>query len=146
MVKTTLAIGASLRIKHAFGGPSVEPRFPGALSSQPIFAVRLMRVSQEKFDRLYRKIASFMQGPGGKIRGCTGASLFGSEEKSEILIVAEFRSRRHWCKAQWDARLGELLQEIVENSETLHFSLFSGDRFPARRRGSGHAAPKTLEA
>ena len=99
-------------------------------STTPIFAVRLLKVTPGRFDRLYGEIASFMRGPGSKMRGCTGATLFGSEEKSEILMVAEFRSRRHWCKAQWDVRLGELLEEIVANAETLHFSLYSGDRFP----------------
>ena len=104
-------------------------------STVPVFAVRLLRVNPDHFDRLYGEIASFMQGPGSKIRGCSGATLFGNEEKSNILIVAEFRSRRHWCRAQWDERLGDLLEEIVTNAETLHFSLYTGDCFssaPAR--------------
>jgi hypothetical protein len=43
-------------------------------STTPIFAVWLLKVTPGRFDRPYGEIASFMRGPGSKIRGCTGAT------------------------------------------------------------------------
>ncbi|HEU5480347.1 MAG TPA: hypothetical protein VFU90_10965 [Candidatus Tumulicola sp.] len=100
---------------------------------QTVYAVRLIRVANNSFARLYGEIASFMEGPGSEIFGCREIHLYGNEANSEILIVSEYVSCRDWSHAQWDQRLGELLEEIVVNSETIHFGLYTGHhRFLAR--------------
>ena len=98
----------------------------------PVFVVRLIEVASEDFERLYGEIASFMQGPGAELPGLIETELFGSSDKRRVVIVAQFRSHEDWIHAQWDARLGEFLEEIVANSETLEFNLYRGDRFPAK--------------
>jgi hypothetical protein len=95
----------------------------------PVFALRLVEVASEDFERLYGEIATFMNGPGGELPGIVDAQLFGSTDRTRIVILAQFRSHQDWVRAQWDARLGELLEEIAANSETLEFSLYRGDRF-----------------
>lgn len=94
------------------------------------FVVRLLEVTPEDFERLYGEIATFMQGAGSELPGCVEMQLFGSEDSRRIVIVAQFRSHADWSKAQWDARLGEMLEEIAGSSETLDFNLYCGDRFP----------------
>jgi hypothetical protein len=42
-------------------------------STTPIFGP-VAEGNPGRFDRLYGEIASFMRGPGSKIRGCTGAT------------------------------------------------------------------------
>jgi hypothetical protein len=97
----------------------------------PVFAIRLVDVAPVDFDRLYAEIASFMNDGGRLLPGCLELQLFGSEDRTRIAIVAEFRSRKDWCRAQWDARLGEILEEIITNSDTIDFNLYDGHRFPA---------------
>ncbi|HKE36705.1 MAG TPA: hypothetical protein VKB39_04695 [Candidatus Baltobacteraceae bacterium] len=95
----------------------------------PVCAMRVINVAPDDFDRLYGEIASFMSGPGAGIRGLVEAEVLGSEDRRRIVVVARFSARRDWVRAQWDARLGELLEEIVTNSETLEFDLYRSDRF-----------------
>lgn len=95
----------------------------------PLFVLRLVEVAPQNYERLYGEIASFMKGPGADIPGIVETQLFGSVNATRIVILAQFRSHHDWVRAQWDARLGELLEEIAENSETLEFNLYRGDRF-----------------
>ena len=94
-----------------------------------VFAIRLIEVRSEEFDRLYGEIASFMHQDGLAIPGCLELQLFGSEDRTRIVIVAGFRSRKDWCHAQWNGRLGELLEEIMSLSLATDFNLYDGDRF-----------------
>lgn len=75
------------------------------------------------FDRMYGVIAPFMRTANATIPGCLGSELFGS--------------RDHKSHAQWNERLGTLLEDITATRQTLHFSLYTGDWF---------AAPQTLGA
>ncbi len=108
------------------GVPEAAPSFD---FSGPVFAMRLIEVAPKNFERLYGEIASFMLGPGGELPGVVETQIFGSEDETRIMIVAEFCSHADWVHAQWDVRFGELLEEIVLNSETLEFHLYRGDRF-----------------
>jgi hypothetical protein len=99
----------------------------------PVFAIRLIEVAPADFERLHGEIASFMHDGGRRLPGCLELQLFGSEDRTRIVIVAEFRSRKDWCRAQWDGRLGEILEEIVTNSDTIDFNLYDGNRFAAAR-------------
>jgi hypothetical protein len=96
-----------------------------------VFAIRLIDVDPANFRRLYAEIASFMGDGGQALPGCLELQLFGSEDCTRIVIVAEFESRKDWCRAQWDGRLGEILEEIVTNSDTIDFNLYDGNRFSA---------------
>lgn len=95
----------------------------------PVCAMRLIEVSPDDFERLYGEIASFMSGSGAELDGIDETEILGSEDRHRIAIVAHFATRRDWVRAQWDARLGELLEVITANSETLAFDLFRSDRF-----------------
>ncbi|MBV8148696.1 MAG: hypothetical protein JO092_06375 [Candidatus Eremiobacteraeota bacterium] len=97
----------------------------------PAFAIRLVDVAPADFERLYGELASFMDDGGRTLPGCLELQLFGSEDRTRIVVLAEFRSRKDWCRAQWDARLGEILEEIITNSNTIDFNLYEGNRFPA---------------
>jgi quinol monooxygenase YgiN len=97
----------------------------------PVFAIRTIDVAPADFERLYGEIASFMNDGGRTLPGCLEQQLFGSEDRTRIVIVAEFRSQKDWCRAQWDARLGELLEEIVTNAGTIDFNLYERNRFLA---------------
>lgn len=113
---------APLEAAHA--PPSASDR-----DGQPVYVLRLVEVAPEDFERLYGEIASFMQGPGSELRGVLESHVLGSEDSRRIAILAQFSSHADWISAQWDARLSELLEEIVVNSETLEFNLYRGDRF-----------------
>lgn len=107
------------------------PRVAGG--NEPVYILRLIEVDPEDFERLYGEIATFMQGPGSELHGIVEAQVLGSEDSRRIVILAEFASHADWIAAQWDARMSDLLEEIVVNSETLEFNLYHGDRFPSRR-------------
>ena len=106
----------------------------------PLFVVRLVEVAPENFERLYGEIASFMDGPGADLPGVVETQVFGSVNSTRIVILVQFSTHHDWVRAQWDAHLGELLEEIAENSETLEFNLYRGDRFAAHQRKKGIAA------
>jgi nucleotide-binding universal stress UspA family protein len=110
-----------------------RPASLGGEQAEPISAMRLIEVTPANFDRLYGEIASFMSGPGAQLCGLVETEVLGSEDRRRIAIIAHFASRKDWVQAQWDTRLGELLEEITANSETLEFDLFRSDRFGARR-------------
>jgi nucleotide-binding universal stress UspA family protein len=101
-----------------------------------VCVVRLVEVDAKDFDRVYGEIATFMQGTGSELPGFAGSELFGSEDATRIVIVVEFRTHDDWSRAQWDERLGELLEELVGNTTTLDFNLYRCDRFPAGRQGA----------
>jgi universal stress protein A len=112
----------------------VEARPPVDRASA-VCVVRMVEVAARDFDRIYGEIATFMQGAGSELPGCIGSELFGSEDATRIVIVVEFRTRDDWSRAQWDERLGELLEELVGNTTTLDFNLYRCDRFPGDRQG-----------
>ncbi len=99
---------------------------------EPVHVMRLIEVDPEDFERLYGEIATFMQGPGSELQGIVEAQVLGSEDSRHIVILTEFASHADWIAAQWDARVSELIEEIVVNSETLEFNLYHGDRFSAK--------------
>jgi len=109
---------------------------PGPLrkidAKAPLSVLRLIEVAPKDFERLYGEIASFMAGPGAELPGISETQLLGSVDERRIVILAEFHSHSDWVHAQWDAKLGELLEEIAVNSQTLEFNLYRGDRFSAR--------------
>jgi nucleotide-binding universal stress UspA family protein len=107
-----------------------EPAAPPINSNEPVSVLRLIEVSPDNFERLYGEIATFMNGPGAELPGLVETQLFGSVDATRIVILTRFRSHREWVRAQWDARLGELLEEIEVNAETLEFNIYHGDRFP----------------
>jgi nucleotide-binding universal stress UspA family protein len=112
---------------------------PVADQTTPVCVMRLIEVGPAEFERLYGEIASFMSGPGAELSGVLETEVFGSEDRRRIAIVAHFASRQDWVRAQWDACMGELLEEIAANSETLEFDLFHSDRF-ARSPVGSHAS------
>ena len=127
-----------VREKSEMQAPASETR--GVDEKAPLYMVRLVEVAPERFERLYGEIASFMSGPGADLPGVVETQVFGSVNRTRIFIVAQFRTHHDWVRAQWDARLGEFLEEIAENSETLEFNLYSGDRFAPRQIKNGIAA------
>jgi len=112
----------------------------GVDENAPLYMVRLVEVAPERFERLYGEIASFMDGPGADLPGIVETHIFGSVNRTRIFILAQFGTHHDWVRAQWDARLGELLEEITENSETLEFNLYSGDHFAPHQIKKGIAA------
>ena len=107
--------------------------------STPVSVLRLIEVAPVDFERLYGEIASFMSDAGAELPGVTETQLFGSVDRTRIAILAHFRSHRDWVHAQWDARLGELLEEIVANSSAIDFNLYRADRFLAEPAKNGMA-------
>jgi nucleotide-binding universal stress UspA family protein len=105
-----------------------------------IFVLRLVEVAAEDFERLYGEIATFMDGPGAELPGVLETELFGSTDRRRIEILAKFRSHSDWVRAQWDQRLGEILEEIAATSQTLEFNLYRGDRFASKARAEAVVA------
>lgn len=105
---------------------------PPHAGSEPVSVLRLIEVSPVDFERLYGEIASFMSGPGAELPGLIETQLFGSIDATRIVVLTKFVSHKQWVRAQWDARLGALLEEIEINAETLEFNVYHGDRFPAK--------------
>lgn len=118
----TIREAARIELGHA------EPVRPK--EGEPVTAVRLLEVAPSEYERLYGEIASFMSGPGREIAGAREAQVFGSLDHRRIMIVAHFDSAQDWTRAQWNRHLGELLDEIVANSQTLEFDLYRQLRFP----------------
>ncbi len=100
----------------------------------PVCTLRLLEVSPEAYARLYREIEAFLGGPAAELPGLREARLFGSLDRTRIVILTEFRSHRDWVHAQWDVRLGKLLEELAINAETLEFNLYHSDRFDYSKR------------
>jgi nucleotide-binding universal stress UspA family protein len=117
--------------ERAFFRPEARPS-ETATENGAIYALRLVDVAPENFERLYGEIATFMDGPGSELPGVLETDLFGSTDRRRIEILAKFRSHGDWVRAQWDRRLGDLLEEIADTSQTLDFNLYHGDRFPSK--------------
>ncbi len=95
----------------------------------PVCMFRLLEVSPQDYDKLYREITTFLRGPGADLPGLHEARLFGSLDASRIIILTEFESHQAWVHAQWDTHLGKLLEEVAVNAQTLEFNLYHSDRF-----------------
>jgi nucleotide-binding universal stress UspA family protein len=115
-----------------------------------VWMLRLVQVAPEDFERLYGEIATFLDGPGGELPGVLETELLGSTDRRRIEILAKFRSHGDWVRAQWDERLGDLLEEISITAQTLEFNLYRGDRFsshtpePVRAIASPDAEVKAI--
>jgi len=86
---------------------------PSIDDQAPVSVLRLIEVHPSGFKRLYREIARFVEGPGNESPGLIDAQLFGSYDGTRIAIMAHFSKREDWARAQWDLRLGHLLEGIV---------------------------------
>ncbi len=93
-------------------------------ASAPVFFVRLLKVNPKKFERLYATISSFFKSEAASLDGLLDAHCYASEDHRRILIVVEWKTRKAWSRAQWDARLGALVEKIALNAETLEFNLY----------------------
>lgn len=113
---------------------------------QPISVLRLIEVEPKDFDRIYGEVATFMDGTGAELPGVSQTEVLGSVDSTRIVILAEFRSHADWVRAQWDRRLGELLEEIAVNSRTLEFGLYRGDRFHVGSRVATASVPRGRDA
>lgn len=102
-------------------------------SEGPVCMFRLLEVSPQDYDKLYREIQAFLRGPGAELAGLSEARLFGSLDAARIVILAEFESQRDWVRAQWDLELGKLLEDLAVKAQTLEFNLYHGDRFLPKR-------------
>ncbi len=103
---------------------AVLPRFQLAA---PVFVLRVLEIAPRDFDRLYRDLVEFWRGPGAEIRGFVEAELLGSRDNRRIAMLVHFRAYHDWIRAQWNPRLGQLLEEITAAAQTLEFELYHGD-------------------
>ncbi len=108
---------------------TVLPRFQRAA---PIFVLRVLEVAPRDYERLYRDLVEFWSGPGAEIRGFVDAQLLGSRDNRRIAMLIHFRSYHDWIRAQWNPRLGQVLEEITAATQTLEFELYHGDHCVAK--------------
>ncbi|HYL27332.1 MAG TPA: universal stress protein [Candidatus Nitrosotalea sp.] len=99
----------------------------------PVFTLRVLEVAPRDFERLYNDLAEFWEGAGAEMEGFIDAELLASRDNRRIAVLAHFRSYHDWVRAQWNPRLGKLLEEIAENAQTIEFELYRGDHFTAKR-------------
>lgn len=109
-----------------------ESVLPGIRTRAPVFALRLLEVGPSDFERLYGDLAKFWNGPGAEIRGFIDAQLLASRDNRRIAVLVHFRSYHDWARAQWDPRLGRMLEEISAIAQTIEFELYRGDHFVAK--------------
>lgn len=108
---------------------------------EPVYVVRVIRFPKSDFSRIYGDLVAFMHDSANSIVGCRDMHLYAGDTHTEILILAEFASRHQWAQAQWDRRLGYLLEEIVSDTETVYFGLCDGHAHVAAPRDRAVAAP-----
>ncbi|HZV77009.1 MAG TPA: hypothetical protein VFF63_04500 [Candidatus Babeliales bacterium] len=93
----------------------------------PVSVLRLIEVHPSGFNRLYREIAQFVEGPGRDVSGLIDAQLFGSVDGTRIAILAHFYRHEDWMHARWDLRLGEML-ERMPGCRPVDFNLYREHR------------------
>lgn len=116
-------------VREKVSPQELEAGLPAIDPATPVYVLHLVEVTPADFERLYGEIATFLSGPGADIPGVVGTELFGSFDSRRIAILVQFHSQHDWARAQWDARMGEFLEEIAVNSQALDFGLYRGDRF-----------------
>jgi nucleotide-binding universal stress UspA family protein len=105
----------------------------------PVFVLRVLEVAPRDFDRLYRYLVEFWRGPGAEIHGFVEAQLLGSPDNRRIAMLVHFRSYHDWIRAQWNPRLGQMLEEITAAAQTLEFALYHGDHCVAKAPRGPHS-------
>jgi nucleotide-binding universal stress UspA family protein len=115
--------------REQLAGPTID-------GESPVCIFRLVEVSPQDYDKLYREIEGFFRGPGADLPGLREARLFGSFDSTRIVILTEFESHADWVRAQWNMRLGQLLEELAIKARTLEFNLYHGERFSAKHSSS----------
>jgi|GEM_PF-4170902 len=113
---------------------AVESVVRGLGESAPVFTLRVLEVAPRDFERLYNDLAEFWKGAGAEMEGFIDAELLASRDDRRIAVLVHFRSYHDWVRAQWNPRLGQMLEEIAKNAETVEFELYRGDHFTAKRR------------
>ena len=85
----------------------------------PIFFIRVLRVAPETYDCLYAEICAFVRTDAPLLEGFVNAEVYGGEDATMIVLIAQWASRGHWSRAQWDDRLGRLLADVAVTAETV---------------------------
>ena len=108
---------------------------PRLRPAAPVFVLHLLEIAPKDFDRLYRDLMRFWHGPGADIPGFVEAQVLGSRDNRRVAVLVHFRSYHDWIRAQWNPRLGQVLEEITAAAQTLEFELYHGDRSVAKTSG-----------
>lgn len=114
---------------------SAKTVLPRLRPAAPVFVLQVLEIAPSDFDRLYRDLIDFWHGPGADIRGFVEAQVLGSRDNRRVAVLVHFQSYHDWIRAQWNPRLGQVLEEITTSAQTLEFELYRGDRSVAKTSG-----------
>ena len=114
---------------------SAKTVLPRLRPAAPVFVLQVLEIAPKEFDRLYRDLVNFWHGAGAELRGFVEAQVLGSRDNRRVAVLVHFRSYHDWIRAQWNPRLGQVLEEITAAAQTLEFELYHGDRCLAKTSG-----------
>jgi quinol monooxygenase YgiN len=83
-------------------------------SAGVVIHVLLMEVKSESYDQLLRETAADAQRFGSTIDGLLRFELYGTDDRTHILLLSQWVDDVAWGKAQWDAE--------VQNAVVARFS------------------------
>jgi hypothetical protein len=77
-------------------------------------SVLILNVEAEDFDAMTREASMLIRRKGASLDGLVECIVLGSEDKKQILVVAQWATRDSWSAAQWDEDIGLLMADIFE--------------------------------
>lgn len=94
-----------------------------------VFSVRIIKTTPESFERIFGYLTTFIEIKERAMPGFTEARVLGSDDKSRIIVIVEWKQLDSWVRSEWDADIGVVLEELLSDAQAVDFRLYFGDRF-----------------
>jgi quinol monooxygenase YgiN len=106
-----------------------------SLGTEPTLAaayyVMVMRVGPEQYDRAIAAATNDLQSLQARVPGVLRCELFGTDDRSEILIISEWVDAAAWSRAQWDPEVQRMVADRFGAAERVHAKLYRPVAVPA---------------
>jgi len=103
-------------------------------SAGGILHVLLMDVQSERYDQILRDTSSSLQRLSSKVEGLLRVDLYGTDDRTDLLLVSQWEDEHAWGRAQWDDDVQNFIVAQFTSARRVHSKLYRhidfGDESP----------------
>jgi hypothetical protein len=93
-------------------------------SAAVVTHVLLMEVKADRYDQIVRDASADMERFASQIDGLLRAELYGTDDRTYILIVSQWVDDVAWAKAQWDDDVQNAVVARFTSARRVHSKLY----------------------
>lgn len=93
--------------------------------------VLLMEVPAERYDQILHDTAAETQRLRAKIDGLLRVELYGTDDRTHVLVVSQWVDNLAWGKAQWDDEMQDAVVARFTSARCVHSKLYRRIEVPS---------------